>query len=213
MSKIILAKQASAPDTPGSGKSVIYVNGNGELAVKDDAGNVTTVGRTAVLTAAGMKPAADGTAALQLQKANGTAVVAVDTTNGKVIVDGTLHGRFQASDALAHLGLDNNLVTISIGQGQTMTVTVGSGPIVTLLLINISGRAGLFVMGQVGSAMGLIQDSEAFYEQSSTPGTGKIGVWKSANSNIVNIKNNYGSSRVVSIVVLGGRISGYSAPA
>ena len=42
MSKIVLAEQASAPDTPGSGKVAIYVN-NATLPAlcwKDDAGNV-----------------------------------------------------------------------------------------------------------------------------------------------------------------------------
>lgn len=115
MSKIILAEQASAPDTPGSGKVAIFVDTNGDLAWKDDAGNVIKIaaagsytltipatGTAALrdvaqtfsaaqtfsdaLVAPGMKPAADSTTALQLQKNNGTAVLTVDTTNSKVDV-------------------------------------------------------------------------------------------------------------------------------
>lgn len=113
MSKIVLAEQASAPDTPGSGKVALFVDTNGDLCWKDDAGNVIKVaaagsytltipatGTAALLgtaqtfsavktfdnalVAPGMKPASDSTTALQLQKSNGTAVLTVDTTNSKV---------------------------------------------------------------------------------------------------------------------------------
>ena len=113
MSKIILAEQASAPDTPGADKVAIFVDANGDLAWKDDAGNVTKIaaagsytltipatGTAALLNVAqtfsavktfdnalvapGMKPASDSTTALQLQTAGGTAVLTVDTTNSKV---------------------------------------------------------------------------------------------------------------------------------
>lgn len=113
MSKIILAEQASAPDTPGTDKVAIFVDANGDLAWKDDAGNVTKIaaagsytltipatGTAALLgtaqtfsavktfdnalVAPGMKPAADSTTALQLQNAAGTAVLTVDTTNSTV---------------------------------------------------------------------------------------------------------------------------------
>lgn len=57
MSKIILAEQASAPDTPGSGKVAVYVDTNGDLAWKDDAGNINTIasagGYTLTLTGSG----------------------------------------------------------------------------------------------------------------------------------------------------------------
>lgn len=86
MSKIILAEQAAAPDTPGSGKAAMYVDANGVLAVKDDAGNVTKIGRGEVLTAAGIKPTANSTAAIQLQSAAGTPILTIDSTNGKVNV-------------------------------------------------------------------------------------------------------------------------------
>ena len=113
MSKIILAEQSSAPDTPGSGKVAIFVDTNGDLAWKDDAGNVIKIASAGAYTltipatgtaalrdvaqtfsaqqtfdqapiAPGMKPAADSTTALQLQKSNGTAVLTVDTTNSIV---------------------------------------------------------------------------------------------------------------------------------
>lgn len=113
MSKIVLAEQASAPDTPGSGKVAIFVDTNGDLAWKDDAGNVIKIaaagsytltipatGTAALrdvaqtfsaaqtfsnaLVAPGMKPASDSTTALQLQKSNGTAVATVDTTNDRI---------------------------------------------------------------------------------------------------------------------------------
>lgn len=119
MSKIVLAEQSSAPDTPGSGKVAVFVDTNGDLAWKDDAGNVIKIaaagsytltipatGTAALLgtaqtfsavqtfsnalVAPGMKPAADSTTALQLQKSNGTPVLTVDTTTAAVKSDAPL---------------------------------------------------------------------------------------------------------------------------
>lgn len=134
-------------------------------------------------------------------------------TGNQVVQDAALYGRFQTNDALAFVGLNNGAVTITVNNGQTMTVTMESGAIVALVLINVNGRAGLFVMGQVGASMGVIQDGEGFFEQTATPSSGKIGVWKSANSNTVGIKNNYGAARNISVFCIGARITNYGAPA
>ena len=41
MSVLTFTEQASAPDTPSSGKAKLYVNATPRLSLKDDAGNVT----------------------------------------------------------------------------------------------------------------------------------------------------------------------------
>lgn len=113
MSSIVLVEQSSAPTTPATGKVAVFVDTNGDLSWKDDAGYITKIAAAGSYTltipasgtaalrdvantfsaqqtfsqspiAPGMKPASDSTTAIQLTNAAGTAIANVDTTNSRV---------------------------------------------------------------------------------------------------------------------------------
>lgn len=77
MSKIVLAEQASAPDTPASGNVAIYVDDNGDLSWKDDAGNVTKIAAAGAYT---LTVPATGTAALLARAQTFTAAQTISAT-------------------------------------------------------------------------------------------------------------------------------------
>lgn len=79
MSKIILAEQASAPDTPGSGKAAVYVNTTPALCWKDDAGTVRVAPATT-----------SGTWTPALQFGGATTGITYSTQSGVYVVVGSV---------------------------------------------------------------------------------------------------------------------------
>ena len=111
MSKIILAEQASAPDTPSSGKVAIFVDTNGNLAWKDDAGNVKKVAAAGAYTltipatgTAALRGAANTFTAAQTVNVVGSALVVQDGSGNNVIDFPTISAAFGARISAADLG-------------------------------------------------------------------------------------------------------------
>lgn len=228
MSKIILAEQASAPDTPGADKVAIFVDANGDLAWKDDAGNVTKIAAAGsytltipatgtaallgtaqtfsavktfdnVLVAPGMKPAADSTTALQLQKSNGTAVVTIDTTNGIVLLD-----KLQIGAATAQLYryaagvMRQQIEGVSLANNATMIVNNDSAYGLVWVFNQSDGPTGL--IGVAGGAGTLIYGSGAAF--SGTAGNaGTVNVYGSGGK--VYVENKRGATKTLAVWSLG----------
>jgi hypothetical protein len=144
MSKIVLAEQSSAPDTPGAGKVAIYVDTDGSLCWRRDDGTIAKIAAagtysltipatgtaallgtaqtftaaqtfSGALTAPGMKPASDSTTAVQIQNAAGTAILTVDTTNSSVLITGLKLGTSNANiNSFAIRTVINNDATFSL---------------------------------------------------------------------------------------------------
>lgn len=198
MSKIVLAEQASAPDTPASGKAVVYADNTGVLSVKDDAGNVTKIGRGQVLTAAGIKPASDSTSAIQLQKADGTAVLTIDTTNSQVIPVALGVGVAASLLQRPAAGVVRQaLESASLANDGTLTVSASNVGFVFLINLSDGATAIFSVAGGAGT---LIAGSSSVF--TGTSGTSsRMNVYASGSSIVV--QNKLGSSKLISVHVIG----------
>lgn len=226
MSKLTLVEQATAPDTPGSGRVSIFVDTNGDLAWKDDAGNVIKVaaagsytltipatGTAALLgtaqtfsaaqtfsnalVAPGMKPAADSTTALQLQKSNGTAVLTVDTTNSRVILSELGVGAAASLLSRPVAGsVRQGVETTTIANGATLAISTSNAGFV---FISDASDGALAIIVVAGAGGTLIYGSTSIF--SGTAGTAsRMNVY--ATGGQITVQNNLGSSKVISAFVI-----------
>ncbi len=125
----------------------------------------------AVTITGGIRPAADGTAALTLCKANGDAVVTVDTTNGWVGIGGTPTDKLQINGANSIF-----LVNTLYGGGLRLTDSRDTGRDwaiqVTETLYQTSGIAGTFSIIDVANNRNVVQlDSNGFLGVNVAPAT------------------------------------------
>lgn len=158
-----LQEQGSAPAAVAS-HTVVFVDTNGDLALVKEGGEVVKIaaagsytltipatGTAALLGTAqtfsatqtfsnaiiapGMKPASDGTTAIQLQNAAGTAIVTVDTTNSRVGASGRISsvGTSDLAQQITASGSDSHTTYRQIFLRRIPLVSLGSKLIIPIV--------------------------------------------------------------------------------
>ena len=121
---------------------------------------------------------------------------------------GTGTGTVVGNAEVGHVGTPQ---TVTLAQGESIDINISGG-----MLLHIqsgAGNAGLFFAEQASSTITTISDPSSKYQLTSTPAVGFFGVYKSAASSIISLKNNAsGSPLGFSILVL-GRVITVSDPA
>lgn len=225
MSSIVLVEQSSAPTTPATGKVAVFVDTNGDLSWKDDAGNVVKIAAAGSYTltipasgtaalrdvaqtfsaqqtfsqapiAPGMKPAADSTTAIQLMNAAGTAVATVDTTNSRLLMIGAIGAQLAASG--------NGQAIRHVGIPRTTTIALANNAEVTLtfdgdavLLAIEIGYAALVFVTYLSATITKLADPDAIISAAF------LDVTKSASARTVTITNKTGTTRNLSVMSMG----------
>ena len=115
-----------------------------------------------------------------------------------------IHGKpiaAKTSGATTNVGHIGTAFTTSCGNGLTFTIT----PITAKMFsIATAGGAAALVFADFKSAtITLVGNPSSEFEASSTPAAGKTGIFKSANSHVISITNNVGSTVVYDILHLG----------
>jgi hypothetical protein len=98
----------------------------------------------------------------------------------------------------------------SLANGQTVTFNITRAK---MFWISDGGaRDALIFADQTTEAISILANPSARYENSATPASGKIGIWKAAASHTINIKNNTGSSRTLYIFIVGASAANMTDP-
>lgn len=99
----------------------------------------------------------------------------------------------------------------TLPNGKTMTLTLKSYS--QLINIFTSGGHGAFVHSDFGAAtVTLLSNPSGFFVASSTPSAGKVGIFKSADSKTISIKNNSGGDSPLFICAIGTEIEEVTEP-
>lgn len=98
----------------------------------------------------------------------------------------------------------------SVSLGETYTVTLTS--IGAIIVIGMGGgEAAVLFADYTSATVAILSDPSSKFVNSSSPAAGKVGVWKSAGSYVINIKNNLLTTNVTAMVF--GSVSSVSDPA
>lgn len=230
MSSIVLVEQSSAPTTPATGKVAVFVDTNGDLSWKDDAGNITKIAAAGSYTltipasgtaalrdvaqtfsaqqtfsqapiAPGMKPAADSTTAIQLMNEAGTAVLTVDTTNSAVLVPQLqLDSSNYYVDTLASAAL--RFRSISLTLADSATVQLGGTALNGILFVALTGDAygALFYLRGGAVAAYEMLDPSGLFSATKDTASSLNIYYESSN---YTIQNKRGSSKTLMLFFMG----------
>jgi hypothetical protein len=102
--------------------------------------------------------------------------------------------------------------TVATTNGQSFSFTLeASGKLFTIS--NGGGQAALIFADNTSATITILANPSSLFEASSTPTSGKIGIYKSAASHVVSIKSNFGSLANLRICALGSTVTTITDPA
>ncbi len=102
----------------------------------------------------------------------------------------------------------------SMTNGQAFTFTMEPlGAVMFSIADGSSAKGGLFFADYAAATITILSDPSSYFENSASPTSGKVGVYKSAGSGVISVKNNVGSTRSLGICVVGASVSAVTAPA
>lgn len=115
------------------------------------------------------------------------------------------------TSASTNVGQVGTQLTTSCANTQTYSFTCQSGK---PFVISTGGGAGLLAFADYKSTtITLISNPSSEFQASSTPGAGYTGIFKSANSHDISIKNNTGSTVAYGVCVIGSLTNSVTNPA
>lgn len=139
-------------------------------------------------------------------------------SNGSVLYGGVLNrggGDFTSEKASttksANAGYSGAHKTTSVATTKTFTFTT-SGSSKTFSIFVGGGQGALFHCDNASGTITILSNPSGLFENSATPTAGKIGVFKSASSHIISVKNNVASTSVISLFVNGLTVTDITDP-
>ncbi len=99
----------------------------------------------------------------------------------------------------------------TVADGESFTVTIASSAKL-FTIANGGGGGALIAADFKQTTITLLSNPSGDFEASSTPTSGKIGVYKSANSHVIGIKNNTGGAALIYLLSV-GQASAITTPA
>lgn len=124
---------------------------------------------------------------------------------------GTRTGRADGTAVVGHIGVPE-FTSLTNGQVFTFTMLPAAG-CSFIISDGSSGKGGEFFADYASATIVEKADPSGYFQLSSTPSAGSVGVYKSANSDVISIKNAVGSTRSLGICVLGAAVGVVTAPA
>lgn len=133
----------------------------------------------------------------------------VNTTNAPTadidIRNGAASVTLESSSGNSQIGHMGTPKSVTIGVGQSINISINQGKL--FYIQSSAGNAGLFFAEQASSSITTISDPSNKYQLTSTPASGFFGVYKSASSDVISLKNNALTSLSFSIFVVGKALS------
>jgi hypothetical protein len=100
-----------------------------------------------------------------------------------------------------------NSPDFSVANGKIFGFTMSSGAIEFSISDSGGSFAGKFFADNDSATIVIMADPSSHYQNSSTPAAGKVGVYKSATSSLINVINNTGGTVSFAVLVIGQPIA------